>query len=216
MKTKTIALTALLLLLHYVPLTAQTAEFYLRTDLGVSMIHFKPARPTGLRMTYGLGGDALVKFNWKNLTVNPSFLFTNTGYTYKEDNEREHVSVKSIRIDAPIRLNVFKNKPIGNRISLGLGPYYSMPITGHYSDNNRNRKMSFGNTSDSRKAYDMGAVIKAFYNLKGDGGPFLSLQCNWGILNLTPRALAREGAPSFNSRNFYITYSHPLRAIFKY
>lgn len=213
MKTKTInQLLLALLLVITLPIKAQTVDYYLRTDLGISAIHFNPSSQTSPRISYGLGADAFVKINYRNMVFNPSFLFTQSGYNFRHDDRKEKVSVQSFRIDAPLKLNVFKGK-LREKLSIGIGPYYGMPMFGHFTLFRRNYPMTFGNTSDSRKAYDMGAVAKVFGHFWGSEGPFMSLQCNWGILNLTPRSRALNDEPSFYSRNFYLTFSYPLRKV---
>ena len=204
----------LVFLLQSINSEAQT-KLFIKTDVGLSSLRYRPAIAMGGRFGYGLGIETILNLKsesnkFQYLSFNPSLSFVKTAYSiYVANAANSNVVAKYMRLDLPLMQTLIADRP-GQEIYLGAGPYLALPIGGHFTEASTRYKMLYGNTSASnRRGNDVGLVFKLTTTHFLNTDIRCSLQYNYGLNNLVPKYYNPNDI-RIRSRNIYLSFSFPL------
>ena len=206
---------SILFLLAQINASKAQTKLFVKTDMGLSSMRYRPAIAMGGRFGYGLGIETVLSLKsvsnkFQYLTFNPSLSFVKTAYSlYVANAANSNVVAKYMRLDLPLMQTLIADRP-GREFFLGAGPYLALPVGGHFTEASTRYKMRYGNTSASnRRGNDMGLVFKltATHFLNTDIR--CSLQYNYGLNNLVPKYYNPNDI-RIRSRNIYLSFAFPL------
>jgi hypothetical protein len=190
-------------------------KVFIKTDIGLSSLRYRPAIAMGGRFGYGLGIETVLNLKsesnkFQYLTFNPSLSFVKTAYSiYVANAANSNIVANYMRLDLPLMQTLIADRP-GHEFFLGAGPYLALPVGGHFTSQSTRYKMRYGNTSASnRRGNDVGLVFKlsATHFLNTDIR--CSLQYNYGLNNLVPKYYNPNDI-RIRSRNIYLSFAFPL------
>jgi len=190
-------------------------KIFIKTDIGLSSMRYRPSVAMGGRFGYGLGIETVLNLKsegnkFQYLTFNPSLSFVKTAYSiYVANAANSNVVAKYMRLDLPLMQTLIADRP-GREFFLGAGPYLALPVGGHFTEASTRYKMRYGNTSASnRRGNDLGLVFKLSTTHFANTDIRFSVQYNYGLLNLVPK-FYNPNDIRIRSRNIYLSFAFPL------
>ena len=205
------------LLFFLLQITASQAQttLFVKTDIGLSSMRYRPAIAMGGRFGYGLGIETVLSLKsvsnkFQYLTFNPSLSFVKTAYSlYVANAANSNVVAKYLRLDLPLMQCLYAGGP-AHEYYIGAGPFIGLPVGGHFTSQSTRYKMRYGNTSASnRRGNDVGLVFKLSVTHFLNTDIRCSLQYNYGLNNLVPKYYNPNDI-RIRSRNIYLSFAFPL------
>ena len=188
----------------------QNTNLFLKTDIGLSSMNFKPGMFVSPGFGCGIGMEYKIKLTDKSLSLNPAISLIRTAYAIHYDNKPDNkVAVVYVKMDLPLIVRLYDGNP-SHTLLFGIGPFVSVPLSGHYYDSATRKKMTFGNaTSSNLRKIDAGIVSRLTISHFANSDILMSVQYNHGIMNVKPQHTLPE--TKMRSRNVYISFLIPVK-----
>ena len=206
---------SILFLLAQINASKAQTKLFVKTDVGLSSMRYRPAIPMGGRFGYGLGVETLMTLKSRSdklklIVFNPSLSFVKTAYSlYVANAANSNVVAKYLRLDLPLMQCLYAGGP-AHEYYIGAGPFIGLPVGGHFTSQSTRYKMRYGNTSASnRRGNDVGLVFKLSVTHFLNTDIRCSLQYNYGLNNLVPKYYNPNDI-RIRSRNIYLSFAFPL------